>query len=254
MDVSPCYSPARKYVDDYYNIRLSNNTDYSNPINLSSLGVVDLDTTIVPDVFGLRAFDSESPITRMFPGQFWNELRLLIPGIASETFHDIAITDLSATPEWWASQLVPSDITSLRRRWPRILFRIIHKRQEEMEQLRRSCRDRPEREFRQGHPGYCPECKEYVVIALDRHSMNTHLELGHLWWCPVEWCAVWKGSVRDCLDHLREKHGGSQLAALENLGKFFPPWTVPRDFWLAALQPYLAWLWMSNSFMIRDAD
>ena len=65
-----------------------------------------------------------------------------------------------------------------------------------------------ERAFGQGHPGYCPECKEYVTIALYRHMMNTYLELGQLWRCPVEWCAVWKGSVRDCLGHLREKHGG----------------------------------------------
>ena len=52
--------------------------------------------------------------------------------------------------------------------------------------------------------------------------MNNHLELGQLWRCPVDWCAVWKGSVADCLDHLREKNGGSQFVALKNLGKFFP--------------------------------
>ena len=84
---------------------------------------------------------------------------------------------------------------------------------------------RGRREFRQGY--YCPECKKYVAIALDRHMMNTHLEFGQLWRCPVEWCAVWEGSVRDCLDHLREKHGGSQFAALKNLGKFFPPMDCP---------------------------
>ena len=36
---------------------------------------------------------------------------------------------------------------------------------------------------------------------------------------------------------MQEKHGGSQFAALKNLGKFFPPWTVPCDFWHAALWP-----------------
>ena len=41
----------------------------------------------------------------------------------------------------------------------------------------------------------------------------------------------------DCLDHLRGKHGGSQFMELKNLGKFFPPWTITRDFWHAALQP-----------------
>ena len=43
--------------------------------------------------------------------------------------------------------------------------------------------------------------------------------------------------MADCLAHLQEKHGGSQFVALNNLGKFFPPWTVPRAFWLAALRP-----------------
>ena len=86
-------------MDDYYSMRLSNDTDRSDHVSFSSMGVVDLDTSIVPDVFGLRAFDSENPITRMFPRQFRNELRLLIPDseIASELFHDIVITDLSAT-------------------------------------------------------------------------------------------------------------------------------------------------------------
>ena len=46
MDASPCDSPVRKNVYDYY--RLSNDTDRSDPV-------------IVPDVFGLRAFGSESP-------------------------------------------------------------------------------------------------------------------------------------------------------------------------------------------------
>ena len=68
----------------------------------------------------------------------------------------------------------------------------MHKRQEEMKQLRRSCRDRPEWAFQQGHPGYCPECEQDVAITLDRHMMNTHLELGQLWQCPVEWSTVWK--------------------------------------------------------------
>ena len=124
MDASPCDSHVRKYVDDYYSMRLSNDTDRSDTASLSSMGVVDLDTSIVPDVFGLREFDSESPITQMLPAQFWNELRLLTPdsGIASETLHDIVITDLSATPDWRTGRLIPSDVTSLRRRWPNVSY------------------------------------------------------------------------------------------------------------------------------------
>ena len=51
-------------------------------------------------------------------------------------------------------------------------------------------------------------CQERIPSALDVHMMNVHLELGQLWQGPVEWCAVWKGTVSECLGHLQEKHGG----------------------------------------------
>ena len=183
----------------------------------------------MPDVFGLRAFDSREPIFRMFPGQFPNQLHVMIPnaGAAPVDFHDIIMSDLRTTPEWRARRIILSDVTSLRRSWPNILFATMHKRQADMENLRRLCRHRLERAFSHGRPGYCPQCKEYMTGALDRHMMNNHLELGQLWRCPVEWCAVWKGSVGDCLDHMRGKHGGSQCLALKNLGKFFPRGLFP---------------------------
>ena len=61
------------------------------------------------------------------------------------------------------------------------------------------------------HRGFCPTCEVKIDSALDLHMVNYHLELelGQLWRCPVEWCTVWKGSVRDCLGHLNDKHGGS---------------------------------------------
>ena len=178
----------------------------------------DMDTSIVPDVFGLRSFDSRESISRMLPGQFPNEHRALIPGATPVCFHDIIMSDLQATPAWQARRIMPSDVTSLRRCWPKILFATMHKRQADMENLHCSCRHWPERAFSHGQPGYCPQCKEYVTGALDRHMMNNHLELGQHWRCPVEWCAVWKGSVGDCLDHLHGKHDGSQFLALKNLG------------------------------------
>ena len=64
-----------------------------------------------------------------------------------------------------------------------------------------------------------------------------HLELAQLWRYPVEWCAVWKGSVRACLEHLTEKHGGSTSMAMKNVARFFPPWTVTQSVWLHALRP-----------------
>ena len=45
-------------MDNYHKMCVSNDNDRSDPQNLCSLGVVDLDLSLSPDVFGLRAFDS----------------------------------------------------------------------------------------------------------------------------------------------------------------------------------------------------
>ena len=78
----------------------------------------------------------------------------------------------------------------------------------------RGARHRPDRAFRYNAPGFCPVCE---VWTLDVHMLNFHLELAQLWRCPVEWCTVWKGLVRACLEHLSEKHGGSSFFALKNM-------------------------------------
>ena len=99
------------------------------------------------------------------------------------------------------------------------------KRQADMEFLRRACERRYESEF-----------GVYIICNLSRHVMDHHLHwnLVRSGSCPVEWCSVWRG-LQDCLDHLRSKHDGTQLIGLKTLGKFFPPWTVSREFWSAAL-------------------
>ena len=48
---------------------------------------------------------------------------------------------------------------------------------------------------------------------------------------------MWKGSVRACLEHVTENHGGSTFFALKNVAKYFPPWTVTRSVWQAASRP-----------------
>ena len=51
---NPSYgSPVRTYVDNHYSMRVSNDRDNSDPKDLFSLGVVDLDLSVSPDAFGL---------------------------------------------------------------------------------------------------------------------------------------------------------------------------------------------------------
>ena len=65
-------------------------------MNMYSLGVMDLDLSISPDVFGLRAFDNTKPVTRMLPGSSPCELRLMLPDdrLGNDGFHDWS-TDLA---------------------------------------------------------------------------------------------------------------------------------------------------------------
>ena len=130
-----------------------------------------------------------------------------------------------------------ADITALRRRWPKAVFKTLSRWSPDVERLRRDARKRLDRAFRHSAPGFCVVCDERVDSTLDAHMIAFHLELAQLWRCPVEWCAVWKGSVRACLEHLTEKHGGSTFFALKNVAKFFLPCTVTRSVWLNALRP-----------------
>ena len=238
-------------------MRRSNDENGSIQMNMYSLGVMDLDLSISADVFGLRAFDAEKPVTRMLPGSSPCELRLMLPNdkLGTDGFHDVIIENLSATPTWRSSHVLPADMTSLRRRWPKAVFSTLRRRASDIERLRRDAPKRTDKAFRYSGPGFCGVCDTRLYSALDAHMMAHHLELGQLWRCPVTWCTVWKGSGRACLEHMVEKHRGSTLEITTNVAKFFPPWTVTRDVWLAALRPDVSGSpWTPCCFTRPDAD
>ena len=88
------------YQDQANSMRRSHDENGSIQMNMHSLGVMDLDLSISPDVFGLRAFDAEQPVTRMLPGSSPCELRLMLPDdkLGIDGFHDVLIENLPATP------------------------------------------------------------------------------------------------------------------------------------------------------------
>ena len=124
MDTSANSSPNWTYMDNYHSMRGSNDADRSDPKDLCSLGVVDLNLSLSPDAFGLRAFDISKPLTRMLPGSFPCELQLMLPDskIAPDGFHDVIVENLAASPTWRSRHISPGDVTSLRRRWPNSVF------------------------------------------------------------------------------------------------------------------------------------
>ena len=139
MDAPGFASPLRSYQQKLNKMRESNDPSGSESANLCSLGVVDLDLTVCPDVFGLRAFNEKMPITRMLPGSNSCDLRLLIPDamIDQDGFHDVVIENLIGTSEWRSRHVSPSDVIGLRRRWPQAVFHVMRKRSVDLEILRR---------------------------------------------------------------------------------------------------------------------
>ena len=64
MDMPGFASPLQTYRQNLCKMREGqNDRDGSEAINLCSLGVVDLDLSVSPDAFGLRAFEENLPIT-----------------------------------------------------------------------------------------------------------------------------------------------------------------------------------------------
>ena len=119
----------------------------------------------------------------------------------------------------------------------------MRKRSVELENLRRQAHAGLQMAYRYTGRGYCPVCDIRTEHSLDSHMMCYHLDLGQLWRCPVEWCAVWKGSVRECRDHFNEKHSNSETLEFDKVSKSFPAWTawtVTSDFWKRALQPEIS--------------
>ena len=195
MDAPGFASTIHTYRQNLSKMRESNDPNGSETTHLCSLGVVDLDLSVCPDVFGLKAFDVRMPVTRMLPGSSPCELRLLIPdtNIGQDRFHDVVVENLIGSSTWRSRHVSPSDVIAIRRRWPRGVFQVMKECSVELEDLRRQAFAGLQPAYRFTGQGYCPVCRIRTEHSLDSHMMCYHLDLGQLWRCPVEWCVVWKG-------------------------------------------------------------
>ena len=63
------------------------------------------------------------------------------------------------------------------------------------------------------------------------------LRVGSVMVLPVEWCSVWKGTVHECMDHLRIHHNADSSVKIKTLGQYFPPWMLTHAAWNAMLHP-----------------
>ena len=143
------YQSQAKYM------KWSHDENGSIQMNMYSLGVMDLDLSISPDGFGLRAFDDTKPVTRMLPGSSPCELRLMLPDdkLGNDGFHDVIIENLSGTPTWWSSYVSyvsPTEVTSLRRQWLKAVFDTLRRWASDVERLRRDAPKWADKAFRYG--------------------------------------------------------------------------------------------------------
>ena len=213
-------SAIAAYLGQANSMRRSHDENGSIQMNMYSLGVIDLDLSISPDVFGLRPFDAPKPVTRMLPGSSPCELRLMLSDdkLGIDGFHDVLIENLSATQTWRSSHVAPADMTSLRRRWPKAVFNTLRRRASDVERLRRDAPKRADKAFHYN----CGVCDTRIYSAMDAHMIAYHLELGQLWRYPVTVVCGVEGVGRVCLEHLAEKHVGSTLEITTNVAQFFP--------------------------------
>ena len=167
-------------------------------LNLLSDRLYDLDSDI-PDVIGLRAIQPDAAVIKVMSIPDNRCIRVVIPDdhVPIE-FHEILIHDLEVEEPPF---VVLCDLGCLRLDWPKALFTFIGRYQLDLERLHRECRVR----FGHTQSSLCTLCGKYIQQNLGRHACY-HMDLAQLWWCPVTWCTVWRGTPQDCIDHMRKAH------------------------------------------------
>ena len=115
VDTSSYSSPIRTYMDNYHSMCVSHGLVFSRSSGFRFNAFTGC----------VWAFDPSKPLTRMLPGSSPCELRLMLLDldISTEGFHDVIIENLAASPTWQSWHISPGDVTSLRRRWPKAVFR-----------------------------------------------------------------------------------------------------------------------------------
>ena len=76
-----------------------------------------LDTSVVPDVLGLRALYEDVKPTRVLPGRAHNSFRVLIPDTRAQPqgFHDVTLVDMTNVS---GPAVSTADMSHLQRQWP----------------------------------------------------------------------------------------------------------------------------------------
>ena len=189
-------------------------------VDISSEGVVPLRN--ISDVIGLVGRREGAAESRVLHGRDVCNVRVLVPdwrGV-DQNFHDVTIVDMGDVPE-----------STVRQQWPPTVISHMGWRQQELEEMRAAAK----KHFHQSRPSSCMYCGIWIKCDMYRHVARFHLDLAQLWWCPMSWCTVWKGTPQDCMDHIRGVHDVLWEIKSASLEQYLPPWTVTRKVWSDSL-------------------
>ena len=137
--------------------------------------MVELDTSVIPDVLGLRVRYPNAEPTRVLPGRAQNSVHVLVPDARATPwgFHDVTLVDMTGETGPTVSM---EEMSNLRRQWPASLLTGMTQRQTDLQLLRRECKNR----FCDSQAGRCTYCGRNIVHDMARHVSNYHLDLGLL--------------------------------------------------------------------------
>ena len=179
-------------------------------LDLGSDGLYDL-VDDIPDVMGLRTLRPSAAICKVMSVPDSSCVRVVTPDDhVNIGFYEIIIHDL-AEEEWPLVTL--SDLGCLLLEWLKPLLTFMSRYQFDLDQMRKECREW----FGSTQSGKCTTCGKHIQMNLGKHVALYHMELAQLWRCPVSWCTVWKGTVQDCMDHMRRAHDIPPLVKAANL-------------------------------------
>ena len=140
-------------------------SSWNSPESFVTLDSPEVDTSVVPDVLGLRACYPDAKPTRVLPGRALNSVRLLVPDARATSwgFHDVTLVDMTRETGPTVSM---GKMSNLQRQWPRSLLTGMTRRQTDLHALRRECK----RWFRNSQAGSCTYCGSNIFTTW--HTMS----------------------------------------------------------------------------------
>ena len=128
----------------------------------------------IPDVMGLRALRPTAAIMKVMSVPDSHCIRVVTPDDhVNIGFHEVLLHDMEDEDLPFVTL---SELDCLRRIWTKTLFVFVSRYQDDLDQMRKECRER----FGSTQSGNCLHCGKYIQQNLGKHVALYHIELAQL--------------------------------------------------------------------------